>query len=111
MKFVIVFVALFAVAFAYPNKVETVRQDSEVLPKGFKFGVETSDGTQHDAFGELKKVDEKHDAIVVHGAFSYKDEKTGQVYTVKYVADEKGFQPEGAHLPQAPEHKEYEKHH
>lgn len=104
MKFVIVFVALFAVAFAYPSKVEIVRQDSEVLPEGFKFGMETSDGTKHDAFGELKHLDEKHAALVVHGSFSYKDEKDGHVYTVNYVADEKGFQPEGAHLPVVAEH-------
>ena len=63
---------------------------------------ETSDGTQHSEDGKLKDAGTEHEAIVVHGTFSWVDEKTGEHFTVNYVADENGFQPSGAHLPVAP---------
>lgn len=37
--------------------------------------------------------------VVVRGSFSYQG-NDGQQYVVTYVADENGFQPQGAHLPQ-----------
>lgn len=104
MKFAIVFAALFAVALAVPvpdQHAEIVHQESEVLPEGFKFLTETSDGTHHDASGELKLVDKEHGGVIVHGSYSWVDEKTGEKFTVNYVADEEGFHPEGAHIPKA----------
>ncbi|XP_017470791.1 PREDICTED: larval cuticle protein 8-like [Rhagoletis zephyria] len=102
MKFVIVFVALFAVALAAPpqQQVEIVRQDSDVQPEGYRFGYATSDGTQHDEEGQLKNVGSEDEAIVVRGSYSFVGDD-GQTYTVNYVADENGFQPQGAHLPVA----------
>lgn len=97
MKFVIVLAALFAVALARPD-VETVRQDSEVLPEHFHFGYETSDGSKHDAEGQLKNVGSDQESLVVHGSYQFVG-KDGQTYTVNYVADEKGYQPQGAHIP------------
>ncbi|XP_065360287.1 larval cuticle protein 65Ab1-like [Calliphora vicina] len=97
MKFLIVFVALFAVALAAPA--EIVKQESDVEPEGFHYVSETSDGTYQTADGKLKDVGTEHEAIVVHGSYSWVDEKTGEKFTVTYVADENGFQPEGAHLP------------
>lgn len=102
MKFLIVFVALFAFALAAPSgEVDIVRQDSDVEPEGFKFGVELTDGTKHDAAGKLNHIDSEHAELEVHGSFSWVDEKTGQKFTVDYVADKNGFQPKGAHLPVA----------
>ncbi|XP_030385560.1 larval cuticle protein 65Ab1-like [Scaptodrosophila lebanonensis] len=102
MKFIIVFAALFAVALATPiNDASIIRQDSDVQPEGYKFGVETSDGTVRDEDGQLKDVGTEHEAIVVHGSYSWVDEKTGEKFTVTYVADENGFQPQGAHIPVA----------
>ncbi|XP_065360959.1 larval cuticle protein 65Ag1-like [Calliphora vicina] len=100
MKFVIVLVALFAVAFA--NDVEIVRLDSEVGPESFQYGFETSDGTSADAKGVLKNVGTDEEAISVQGAYKFVGDD-GVTYEVKYVADENGFQPQGAHLPVAPE--------
>ena len=40
------------------------------------------------------------------GSFSWVD-ADGNVITTTYVADANGFQPQGAHLPQAPEVPEY----
>ncbi|KAM7356765.1 larval cuticle protein 65Ab1-like [Cochliomyia hominivorax] len=104
MKFFIVFAALFAIALATPvpdQHAEIVSLKSDVEPEGFDFLVETSDGTHHDASGKLKDVGTEHEAIVVHGSYSFVDEKTGEKFTVNYVADENGFQPQGAHIPKA----------
>ncbi|XP_065359724.1 larval cuticle protein 65Ab1-like [Calliphora vicina] len=103
MKFFIVFAALFAVALAAPaeHHAEIVKQESDVQPESYNFVSETSDGTVKSEEGHLKDVGTEHEAIVVHGSFSWVDEKTGEKFTVNYVADENGFQPEGAHLPKA----------
>ncbi|TMW41586.1 hypothetical protein DOY81_013333 [Sarcophaga bullata] len=60
--------------------------------------VETSDGKTHQEEGQLKDIGTENEALVVRGSYSYTGDD-GQVYTVNYVADENGFQPEGDHLP------------
>ncbi|XP_017010538.1 larval cuticle protein 65Ab1-like [Drosophila takahashii] len=102
MKFLIVFVALFAMAVARPNEAQIVRLDSDVQPDKWSSNLETSDGTSINQDGVLKNVGTEHEAAVVHGSYSWVDEKTGEHFTVTYVADENGFQPQGAHLPVAP---------
>ncbi|XP_004524496.1 larval cuticle protein 8-like isoform X1 [Ceratitis capitata] len=104
MKFVIVFVALFAVAFAAPadSDAQTLRFDSDVLPSSFNYAYETSNGIKEDAQGELHNEGSENEAIAVRGSYSFVADD-GQTYTVTYVADENGFQPQGAHLPVAPE--------
>lgn len=62
------------------------------------FSVETSDGKIHQEEGQLKDIGTENEAIVVRGSYSYIGDD-GQTYTVNYVADENGFQPEGDHLP------------
>ncbi|XP_054734038.1 larval cuticle protein 65Ab1-like [Anastrepha obliqua] len=103
MKAAIIFACLLAVAFARPNPdAEIVKLDSDVGPESYVYNLETSDGTKKEEAGQLKDVGTDHEAIVVHGSFSWVDEKTGEKFTVNYVADENGFQPQGAHLPVAP---------
>ncbi|XP_037941284.1 larval cuticle protein 65Ag1-like [Teleopsis dalmanni] len=100
MKFVIVFVALFAFALAAPADVEVLRSESDVQPNGYKFALETSDGSSRTEQGELKNIGTDEEAIVVRGSYSWVAED-GQKYTVDFVADENGFQPQGKHLPVA----------
>lgn len=59
---------------------------------GYKFAYETSDGTKRDEEGQLKNAGSENEAIAVRGSFTWKDEVSGQVYTVTFVADENGYQ-------------------
>ncbi|KAM7356045.1 larval cuticle protein 65Ag1-like [Cochliomyia hominivorax] len=105
MKFIIVFAALFAVALAAPphhEEATILKSESEVGPESFQYAYATSDGVEAEAQGKLKNVGTEEEAIVVKGSFSFVADD-GQTYTVNYVADENGFQPQGAHLPVAPE--------
>nr|ATY36861.1 larval cuticle protein 8 [Anastrepha fraterculus] len=96
--FVVVCIASAMAAPAPQQEVQVLRYDSDVEPEGYKFLVETSDGKPHEEEGKLKDVGTEQEAIVVRGSFSYVGDD-GQTYTVNYIADENGFQPEGAHLP------------
>ncbi|XP_058976705.1 larval cuticle protein 65Ag1-like [Musca domestica] len=103
MKFIIVFAALFALALAAPAEDAVVlKSESEVGPESFQYAYATSDGVEAEAQGQLKNVGSEDEAIVVKGSYSFVADD-GQTYTVNYVADENGFQPQGAHLPVAPE--------
>lgn len=64
------------------------------------FSFETSDGVSRSEEGVLKNVGTDDEAIEVRGSYTHTG-PDGVVYTVNYVADENGFQPEGAHLPVA----------
>ncbi|KAH8366137.1 hypothetical protein KR093_009512, partial [Drosophila rubida] len=99
MKFLIVFVALFAVVLAAPAPdVEIVRSDSDVGPENFNYAFETSDGTKAEAQGELHNQGTENEAIEVRGSYQFVG-PDGVTYLVTYTAGENGFQPEGAHLP------------
>ncbi|KAH8379235.1 hypothetical protein KR009_003833 [Drosophila setifemur] len=104
MKFLIVFVALFALAVAAPpqrsGEAYILKQDADVGPENFVFGYETSDGQSANAAGVLNNVGTDHESLAVKGAYSFVGDD-GQTYTVTYIADENGFQPQGAHLPVA----------
>ncbi|EDV41233.1 uncharacterized protein Dana_GF10918 [Drosophila ananassae] len=104
MKFAIVLFALFALAVAAPAgpEVTILRSESDVGPESFKYGWETSDGQSAQADGHLNNVGTENESLAVRGSFSFVADD-GQTYTVNYVADENGFQPQGAHLPVAPE--------
>ncbi|TDG53413.1 hypothetical protein AWZ03_000228 [Drosophila navojoa] len=98
MKFLIVFVALFALAVAAPAEVEVVRQLLDVQPDGYKEETVLSDGTSSQSEGVLTKAGTEQESLVVKGSYSFVADD-GVTYSVSYIADENGFQPQGAHLP------------
>ncbi|XP_017841434.2 larval cuticle protein 65Ag1-like isoform X3 [Drosophila busckii] len=104
MKFIIVFAALFAVAFAAPtgdeSSAQVVRSDVDVGAESHKFAYETSNGIAAEESGHLQGQGE-HSLYVAQGSFSYTS-PDGTPIHVKWIADENGFQPQGAHLPVAP---------
>lgn len=61
---------------------------------------ETSNGISQQESGQLNNAGTENESIAVRGQFSFTG-ADGVVYTVTYIADENGFQPQGAHLPQS----------
>uniref|UniRef100_T1H0U1 Uncharacterized protein n=1 Tax=Megaselia scalaris TaxID=36166 RepID=T1H0U1_MEGSC len=108
MKFAIIFAALFALAIGAPPKqasssdAQILRLDSDIKTDGFRYALETSDGTSQIAEGQLKQTDPENAAVVQSGSFKFVADD-GQTYQVNWTADEFGFHPEGAHLPATPE--------
>ncbi|XP_034481951.1 larval cuticle protein 65Ag1-like [Drosophila innubila] len=98
----IVFAAVLSVILAAPldnsQTAHILHQSADVQPDGYNFDWETSDGQKHEEEGTLTNPGAENEAIAVHGSFSFTADD-GLVYTVNYVADENGFQPQGAHLP------------
>ncbi|XP_012544115.3 cuticular protein RR-1 motif 49 isoform X1 [Bombyx mori] len=98
-KFLLVALALAAVVAAAPQQqqpehpVYILKQDSDVNPEGYNFDFETSDGTSRQEKGTLKQISEDHKAIEVTGSYKYVG-TDGLVYTVTFIADEHGFQPQ-----------------
>ncbi|KAM7343476.1 cuticular protein 49Ag [Cochliomyia hominivorax] len=125
--FVLLSAALFAFALARPaqeqasDAVTTTTTPATIIkqvdvnnPDGsFNSSYETSNGIKVENIGYMKKilvprqetedgqVIEEHEELILvqTGSYSYLDPE-GNVITLKYVADENGFQPEGDHLPQ-----------
>ncbi|XP_055373233.1 endocuticle structural glycoprotein SgAbd-5-like [Condylostylus longicornis] len=105
MKYVIAFVTLFTIVIAAPldnsQNAQIIRQDLDNIGvDGYKFAYETSDGVTREEQGELRNAGTDNEAISVRGSYSWVADD-GQTYTVTFLADENGFQPEGAHLPKA----------
>ena len=66
----------------------------------FSFSFETGDNVQRVENGQqVIRENEKFQAI--EGSYSY-TAPDGKIYTVRYIADENGFQPIGDHIPRLP---------
>ncbi|KAJ8936982.1 hypothetical protein NQ314_012064 [Rhamnusium bicolor] len=107
MKWYIFAFALFAAASAAtlsPNEpIPIVSQEQEVNFDGsYKFAYKTGNGIDAEEQGLLKNAGSP-DAEVqeVSGSFSY-TAPDGTPIQLTYIANEEGFQPQGAHLPVAP---------
>ncbi|XP_077288011.1 endocuticle structural protein SgAbd-6-like [Arctopsyche grandis] len=100
-----VFFLIVAAALAAPQNPKDVTilryENDNIGVDGYKFAYETSDGTSRQEQAELKNAGTENEALVVRGTISW-IAPDGQKYTLTYVADENGFQPQGDHLPKAP---------
>jgi len=67
----------------------------------YSYSYETGNGIQAQEDGHLNNAGTDNEVIEVNGSFSYSD-PDGQTYQLSYIANENGFQPQGAHLPTAP---------
>ncbi|OWR50193.1 cuticular protein RR-1 motif 49 precursor [Danaus plexippus plexippus] len=94
-KIVFIGLALLAVVAAAPQDPQAyiLRQESDVNPQGYNFEFETSDGISRQEHGVLKQISEDHQGIEVNGSYKY-TAPDGLVYTVNFIANEHGFQPQ-----------------
>jgi hypothetical protein len=79
-----------------------LRQAQDISPEGsYSYSYETENGIAAAESGEPRVVNEEGAAAVAaQGQFQY-TAPDGTPIAVSYVADENGFQPQGAHLPVA----------
>ena len=99
--------ALAAVVSAVPvdpqQPVAILRQAQDISPEGsYSFSYETENGIQAAEAGAPQAVGPKGEiGITNQGQFQYTS-PDGTPISLTYVADQNGFQPQGAHLPVAP---------
>ncbi|XP_063619219.1 flexible cuticle protein 12-like [Cydia splendana] len=107
MKSFVVFALIVTAVAAAPQRspdadAQVLKYDAENIGvDGYRFAYETSNGIKSEEQAQLNNAGTDNEAIAVRGSFSYTG-PDGVVYTVTYIADENGFQPQGAHLPVAP---------
>ncbi|KAG6451775.1 larval cuticle protein LCP-17 [Manduca sexta] len=104
MKTIVALSCLLALAAAAPQgePIPIVRQDSQINPDGsYQYSYETGNGISADERGALKNIGAEEPALQVEGQFQYPSEEGGNIQ-LSYIANENGFQPQGAHLPTPP---------
>lgn len=70
-------------------------------PDSYSWSYETGNGIKAEERGALKNVGAEEPAIDVQGQFQYTADD-GSNIALTYIANENGFQPQGAHLPTPP---------
>lgn len=76
------------------RKLDNLRQKSITNFRSY----ETSDGVSRTEEAEVKNAGTENEILVVRGTISWYA-PDGQQYTITFIADENGFQPQGDHLP------------
>ncbi|XP_026320570.1 cuticle protein 3-like [Hyposmocoma kahamanoa] len=80
---------------AYEGNAQILRSINDQNEAGYSYAYDTENGIQVEETGR------EANGIQAAGGYSYTGDD-GQVYSVRYTADENGFQPQGAHLPTPP---------
>jgi len=88
------------------NKIATYDEPVDYNPEPsnkplYRYSYNTDTGIQAQEEGYLNYINAEQEALEVRGTYSYTD-AVGNTFQVSYVANEDGFQPEGAHLPTIP---------
>lgn len=68
----------------------------------YKWSYESGNGIKAQEEGHVENAGQENEAMNAQGSFSYPSDD-GQQISLTYVANEEGFQPQGAHLPTTPE--------
>ncbi|XP_045493006.1 uncharacterized protein LOC123692315 [Colias croceus] len=77
-----------------PQDVQILRYDvNNAGLDSYNFAWELSDGTKHEEQGQLKNIGTENESSVVQGQYAWIG-PDGVQYTVTYIADENGFQPQ-----------------
>lgn len=92
--------AVLAIAVAYPQGPVLTRSEIRDDYGQFALSYNTANGLSVAQRGALKSLG-TGTALVQEGAYSYVG-TDGKLYTLKYIADENGFQPIADFLPTAP---------
>ncbi|KAJ3653976.1 hypothetical protein Zmor_013194 [Zophobas morio] len=103
-KYIFVLSVLLSSALSYDGSKDAKILDYQLehTPSGhYFFRFESSDGTVREEEGNVLDENVENSPVIVKGSYSYTDE-TGKVYTVRYIADENGFHPEGDHIKVPP---------
>jgi len=87
-------------ATAAPEVIGFVRNilNSPAADPSFDYDFESENTIQQSAVGTMKVVDDT-EVVVMRGSYSYVG-PDGQTYVVDWTADEHGFHPSAAHIPQ-----------
>ncbi|XP_019870431.1 larval cuticle protein LCP-17-like [Aethina tumida] len=102
------FLVLAFVAAAYGATLSSERdapilsQESDISPDGsFRTAYATGNGISAQEQGVLKNAGSQDEAEEVQGSSQYTAPDGSQI-AIQYIANENGYQPQGAHLPVAP---------
>ncbi|KAJ8966996.1 hypothetical protein NQ317_005719 [Molorchus minor] len=103
---IIALAAIVVVVIAAPQSLErdavvTAYNSDNIGIGGYNYQYETSNGISAQESAQLNNPGSENESIAVRGEFQYTG-PDGVLYRVVYIADENGFQPQGAHLPVAP---------
>lgn len=80
---------------ALERSASILRQDSQNDGETYTYSYETENGIYAEESGVATN------GVEAQGGFSYTGDD-GQVYSIRYTADQNGFVPQGAHLPTPP---------
>ncbi|KAK3924536.1 Endocuticle structural glycoprotein SgAbd-3 [Frankliniella fusca] len=109
MRSLLIVAVVLAVAAARPQQqlsqqrpIAILSQDAAVNADGsFHSRFETEDGVRRQEVGQLRQLGGQDVAEVVQGQVQYSD-REGNQFDLRFTADENGYHPQGAHLPQPP---------
>ncbi|XP_063363924.1 larval cuticle protein LCP-17-like [Cydia amplana] len=80
---------------------QVLKSIADVQPDQYNFAFETSNGISAQESGVLKNVGKDELALEVQGSNQY-TAPDGQPIQLTFIANENGYQPQGAHLPTPP---------
>ncbi|XP_049792968.1 endocuticle structural glycoprotein SgAbd-5-like [Schistocerca nitens] len=104
MKTVVILAALVAICAARPQQADPRTAVIEELTSDnigvgpWSWGYRTSNGISQQEQGTIENQGSEDEAIAVRGSYSFIG-ADGKTYTITYVADRNGFQPQGDFLP------------